>query len=179
MFGRRKQVNRTISAQPEVGHLLEVTDLHTSFKTPRGLARAVNGVSFVLERGKTLGIVGESGSGKSVLSRSIMGLLPKNNVVREGSVRYKGEEIANLSNTAMRQYWGTEMAMVFQDPMTSLNPVVKVGRQITESLKYHLDMERSTRTSCRAACGSASSSRSPSPAAPACCSPTSRPPRST
>ncbi|MEY2591639.1 MAG: peptide/nickel transport system ATP-binding protein [Acidimicrobiaceae bacterium] len=142
MLGRRKQVNRTISAQPEVGRLLEVTDLHTSFKTPRGLARAVNGVSFVLERGKTLGIVGESGSGKSVLSRSIMGLLPKHNVVREGSVRYKGEEISTLSNSSMRQLWGTEMAMVFQDPMTSLNPVVKVGRQITESLHYHLDMQR-------------------------------------
>jgi peptide/nickel transport system ATP-binding protein len=142
MLGRRKQVNRTISAQPEVGRLLEVTDLHTSFKTPRGLARAVNGVSFVLDRGKTLGIVGESGSGKSVLSRSIMGLLPKQNVVREGSVRYKGEEISTLSNRSMRQLWGTEMAMVFQDPMTSLNPVVKVGRQITESLRYHLDMER-------------------------------------
>jgi peptide/nickel transport system ATP-binding protein len=142
MLGRRKQVNRTISAQPEAGRLLEVTDLHTSFKTPRGLARAVNGVSFVLDRGKTLGIVGESGSGKSVLSRSIMGLLPKHNVVREGSVRYKGEEISTLSNSSMRQLWGTEMAMVFQDPMTSLNPVVKVGRQITESLHYHLDMER-------------------------------------
>jgi peptide/nickel transport system ATP-binding protein len=142
MLGRRKQVNRTISAQPEVGRLLEVTDLYTSFKTPRGLARAVNGVSFVLDRGKTLGIVGESGSGKSVLSRSIMGLLPKQNVVREGSVRYKGEEISTLSNRSMRQLWGTEMAMVFQDPMTSLNPVVKVGRQITESLHYHLDMER-------------------------------------
>jgi peptide/nickel transport system ATP-binding protein len=141
MLGRRKEVNRTISAQTETGRLLEVTDLHTSFKTPRGLARAVNGVSFVLERGKTLGIVGESGSGKSVLSRSIMGLLPKHNVVREGSVKYKGEEIATLSNKAMRQYWGTEMAMVFQDPMTSLNPVVKIGRQITESLHYHLDMD--------------------------------------
>ncbi|MEY2592159.1 MAG: peptide/nickel transport system ATP-binding protein, partial [Acidimicrobiaceae bacterium] len=106
MLGRRKQVNRTISAQPEAGRLLEVTDLHTSFKTPRGLARAVNGVSFVLDRGKTLGIVGESGSGKSVLSRSIMGLLPKHNVVREGSVRYKGEEISTLSNSSMRQLWG-------------------------------------------------------------------------
>ncbi|MEY2431298.1 MAG: peptide/nickel transport system ATP-binding protein, partial [Acidimicrobiaceae bacterium] len=109
---RRKEVSRTISAKPEAGRLLEVTDLHTSFKTPRGLARAVNNVSFVLERGKTLGVVGESGSGKSVLSRSIMGLLPKHNVVREGSVRFEGTEIGSLSNTAMRDYWGTEMAMV-------------------------------------------------------------------
>ncbi|MEY2422898.1 MAG: peptide/nickel transport system ATP-binding protein [Acidimicrobiaceae bacterium] len=139
---RRKEVTRTISARPEAGHLLEITDLSTSFKTPRGLATAVNNVSFVLDRGKTLGIVGESGSGKSVLSRSIMGLLPKQNVVRDGSVRFEGTEISSLSNSAMRQYWGTEMAMVFQDPMTSLNPVLKVGRQITESLHYHLDMDK-------------------------------------
>jgi len=142
LFRRRKEVTRTITARPEAGRLLEVTDLYTSFKTPRGLATAVNNVSIVLERGKTLGIVGESGSGKSVLSRSIMGLLPKHNVVREGSVRFEGKEIAGLSNTAMREYWGTEMAMVFQDPMTSLNPVLKVGRQITESLVFHLDMDK-------------------------------------
>jgi peptide/nickel transport system ATP-binding protein len=138
---RRKEVSRTIAATPAAGRLLEVTDLHTSFKTSRGLATAVNNVSFTLDRGKTLGIVGESGSGKSVLSRSVMGLLPKHNVVREGSVRFEGKEIGSLSNTAMREFWGTEMAMVFQDPMTSLNPVVKIGRQITESLRYHLDMD--------------------------------------
>jgi len=142
MLGRRKQVNRTISAQPQSARLLEVSDLHTSFRTEKGLVKAVNGVSFVLDRGKTLGIVGESGSGKSVLSRSIMGLLPRRNVVRDGSVEFEGKEIAKLSPTAMREFWGTEMAMVFQDPMTSLNPVVKIGRQITESLRYHLDMPR-------------------------------------
>src|SRR5436190_6347283 len=138
---RRKEVNRTIAARPEAGRLLEVTDITTSFKTPRGLATAVNEVSFTLDRGKTLGIVGESGSGKSVLSRSIMGLLPKQNVVRTGSVRFEGRELLGLSNVAMREFWGTEMAMVFQDPMTSLNPVLKIGRQITESLVYHLDMD--------------------------------------
>jgi len=142
MLGRRKQVNRTISAKPASARMLEVSDLHTSFRTDRGLVKAVNGVSFTLDRGKTLGIVGESGSGKSVLSRSIMGLLPRRNVVREGSVEFEGTEIAKLSPTAMREFWGTEMAMVFQDPMTSLNPVVKIGRQITESLHYHLDMSR-------------------------------------
>jgi peptide/nickel transport system ATP-binding protein len=140
-FLRRKEVNRTIAARPDAGRLLEVTDVTTSFKTPRGLAVAVNKVSFTLDRGKTLGIVGESGSGKSVLSRSIMGLLPKHNVVREGSVRFEGKELLGLSNVAMREFWGTEMAMVFQDPMTSLNPVLKIGRQITESLVYHLDMD--------------------------------------
>ena len=139
---RRKEVSRTISAKPAAGRLLEVTDLYTSFKTPRGLATAVNSVSIALDRGKTLGVVGESGSGKSVLSRSIMGLLPKQNVERKGSVRFEGKEIGTLSNAAMRAYWGTEMAMVFQDPMTSLNPVLKVGRQITESLRYHLDMDK-------------------------------------
>src|SRR5260370_39649048 len=105
LLRRRKEVTRTISAKPEVGRLLEVTDLTTSFKTPRGLATAVNKVSIVLERGKTLGIVGESGSGKSVLSRSIMGLLPKQNVVRDGSVRFEGNEISTLSNSAMRSFW--------------------------------------------------------------------------
>src|SRR3954469_5888409 len=139
---RRKEVTRTIAARPDAGRLLEVIDLTTSFKTPRGLAVAVNNVSIGLERGKTLGIVGESGSGKSVLSRSIMGLLPKQNVVREGSVRFEGQEMTGLSNSAMRSFWGTEMAMVFQDPMTSLNPVLKVGRQITESLHYHLHMDK-------------------------------------
>src|SRR5689334_11200606 len=94
---RRKEVNRTISARPEAGRLLEITDITTSFKTPRGLATAVNNVSFTLDRGKTLGVVGESGSGKSVLSRSIMGLLPKSNVVREGSVRFEGKELLGLS----------------------------------------------------------------------------------
>jgi peptide/nickel transport system ATP-binding protein len=139
---RRKEVNRTISAQRQSARLLEVTDLHTEFKTAKGMVKAVNGVSFTLDRGKTLGIVGESGSGKSVLSRSIMGLLPKRNVVRDGSVMFEGNEISNISPTAMREFWGTEMAMIFQDPMTSLNPVVKIGRQITESLRYHLDMPR-------------------------------------
>jgi len=139
---RRKEVSRTIAAKPSAARLLEVNELNTAFKTPRGLARAVNNVSFVLDRGKTLGIVGESGSGKSVLSRSIMGLLPKQNVVRDGSVLFDGNEITHLSNSAMREFWGTEMAMVFQDPMTSLNPVLKVGRQITESLHYHLDMDK-------------------------------------
>jgi len=122
--------------------LLEVSDLRTHFRTNRGLVRAVDGVSFVLERGRTLGVVGESGSGKTVLSRSIMGLLPKQNVVRTGSVRFEGREIASARPRAMRELWGTEMAMVFQDPMTSLNPVMRIGNQITESLRYHLEVAR-------------------------------------
>jgi len=122
--------------------LLEVEDLRTHFRTPRGRVRAVDGVSFTLERGRTLGIVGESGSGKTVLSRSIMGLLPKSNVERSGTIRYEGTEISGYTQAEMRHVWGPEMAMVFQDPMTSLNPVMKIGKQITESLRFHLDMPK-------------------------------------
>jgi oligopeptide/dipeptide ABC transporter ATP-binding protein len=124
------------------GPILEVTDLHTSFDTARGLVRAVNGVSFMLERGRTIGIVGESGSGKTVLSRSIMNLLPRRATRQSGSVRFEGREILGLGAKEMRHYWGAEMAMVFQDPMTSLNPVVKIGRQITESLRQHLALSK-------------------------------------
>ena len=124
--------------------LLEVEDLRTSFRTPGGLVRAVDGVSLSLDRGRTLGIVGESGSGKSVLSRSIMGLLPKRNVQREGTITYAGQQISSLADGKRRDLWGTEMAMVFQDPMTALNPVLKIGNQITEGLRYHLDLDRKT-----------------------------------
>jgi peptide/nickel transport system ATP-binding protein len=123
--------------------LLEVTDVATHFDTDRGLVHAVDGVSFTLERGRTVGIVGESGSGKTVLSRSIMGLLPKKGVVRHGSIRFEGVEIGDASPRQMRAYWGAHMGMVFQDPMTALNPVMKVGKQITESIHTHLDVTRS------------------------------------
>jgi peptide/nickel transport system ATP-binding protein len=122
--------------------LLEVEDLRTHFRTPRGRVRAVDGVSFTLQRGRTLGIVGESGSGKTVLSRSIMGLLPRSNVERTGTIRYEGTDISEYSQAEMRHVWGPEMAMIFQDPMTSLNPVMKIGKQITESLRFHLDMPK-------------------------------------
>jgi peptide/nickel transport system ATP-binding protein len=121
--------------------LLEVTDLHTHFHTPRGVVRAVDGVSFTLDRGRTLGLVGESGCGKSVLSRSVMGLLPST-ARRSGEVLFAGARIDGLGDAALRSYWGTQMAMVFQDPMTSLNPVMRIGRQITESLEVHTDLSR-------------------------------------
>lgn len=120
--------------------LLQVEDLTTYFRTERGLVRAVDGVSLSLDRGKTVGVVGESGSGKTVLSRSIMGLLPTGNLVRDGHIYYEGNDLIGLSSDEMRSFWGSEMAMVFQDPMTSLNPVVRIGRQITESLELHLGM---------------------------------------
>jgi oligopeptide/dipeptide ABC transporter ATP-binding protein len=123
-----------------VSPLLEVTDLHVSFATPRGAVRAVQGVSLQLEQGKTLGIVGESGSGKTVLSRAIMGLLPRRSATQTGSVIYEGTEILNAPNDRLRKLWGTQIAMVFQDPMTSLNPVQRIGNQITETLKLHLKL---------------------------------------
>ena len=123
--------------------LLVVEDLHTSFRTTRGTVRAVDGVSFTVDSGKTLGIVGESGSGKTVLARSIMGLLPVRDVVRSGTVRFAGHELTAMTPDELRQVWGAEMSMIFQDPMTALNPVKRIGTQITESLRIHLGMARS------------------------------------
>jgi peptide/nickel transport system ATP-binding protein len=106
------------------------------------LVRSVDGVSFSLERGAALGIVGESGSGKTVLSRSIMGLLPKRNTVKSGSVVFEGQELINMSLRQRQSIWGREMSMIFQDPMTSLNPVMRVGKQIGEGLRLHLGMSK-------------------------------------
>ena len=122
--------------------LLDVEDLHVSFATSRGSLRAVQGVSLSLDQGKTLGIVGESGSGKTVLSRAIMGLLPRASTTQTGSVRYNGTEILNAPNNELRKLWSTHIAMVFQDPMTSLNPVQRIGNQITEPLKIHLKLSK-------------------------------------
>ena len=122
--------------------LLVVDDLRTVFRTPNGRVGAVDGVSLTIERGKTLGIVGESGSGKSVLSRSIMGLLPASNVEVTGSVRFDGEELLSESQQTLRRLWGDELSMIFQDPMTSLNPVMRIGQQIVESLRHNLGMPK-------------------------------------
>jgi peptide/nickel transport system ATP-binding protein len=119
--------------------LLAVEHLATSFRTSRGLLRAVDGVSFSLARGETMGIVGESGSGKSVLVRSIMNLLPRSATV-EGRVVFEGRDVRSLPVSERKHFWGPQMAMVFQDPMTSLNPVKKIGRQITDPLRYHLKL---------------------------------------
>ena len=122
--------------------LLEVRDLRTTFQTPRGPLVAVDGVSLDLDRGETLGIVGESGSGKTVLSRSIMGLLPGRGTLLEGSVRFDGRELVGASEATLRSMWGPRIAMVFQDPMTSLNPVHRVGQQIAETLRLHLKLSK-------------------------------------
>ncbi len=123
--------------------LLVVDDLRTHFEVPAGSVKAVDGVSFSLARGRTLGVVGESGSGKTVLSRSVMGLNVASNAHSTGSVLYDGQELIGRPIKQMKDLWGVEMAMVFQDPMTSLNPVVKVGRQLTEHMRHHLQISKS------------------------------------
>jgi peptide/nickel transport system ATP-binding protein len=123
--------------------LLDLTDMKTHFKTERGLVRAVDGVTLTLQRGEAIGIVGESGSGKTVLSRSIMGLLPSS-AVTSGSVKFAGHEITTMPLKQRRHLWGAEMSMVFQNPLNSLNPLMKVGNQIAEPLKLHLGMDRAT-----------------------------------
>src|SRR5688572_27084117 len=115
--------------------LLEVRDLHVRFRTEDGMVRAVDGVSFSLERGKVLGIVGESGSGKSVTAMTILGLTRGVNAQFEGEVNYKGDNLVRMSEAQLRRYRGNEIAMIFQDPMTSLNPVYSVGSQICEAIR--------------------------------------------
>ena len=122
--------------------LIELTDVRTHFATPRGVVRAVDGVSLTIERGRALGVVGESGSGKTVLSRTIMGLLPSRGLHRSGSIRFDGQELIDRPASAMRALWGKQMAMIFQDPMTSLNPLMRIGQQIAEPLQIHLGMGR-------------------------------------
>ena len=128
------------AASPE--KLLVVKDLTTTFATLAGPLPAVGGISFELGVNETLGIVGESGSGKTVLARTIMGLQPRTNVTVTGSVHLNGHEVVGASENEKRQLWGTEVAMIFQDPMTSLNPVMRVGRQIDETLRVRLGMSR-------------------------------------
>jgi oligopeptide/dipeptide ABC transporter ATP-binding protein len=119
--------------------VLEVRDLATTFKTEDGLVRAVNGLSFSVEAGTTLGIVGESGSGKSVTSLSIMRLIPQPpGKIERGQVFFKGEDLLKKSEAEMRKIRGKDIAMIFQDPMTSLNPVLTVGEQIAEATRLHL-----------------------------------------
>ena len=126
----------------EAEPLLDVVDLRTHFLTPRGRVRAVDGVTLTVKRGTALGVVGESGSGKTIFARSIMNLLPRENVVRSGRILFRGQDLMELDATQMRRLLGIELAMVFQDPMSSLNPVMTIGRQITEPLRQHLAMSR-------------------------------------
>jgi oligopeptide transport system ATP-binding protein len=122
--------------------VLEVDDLRVRFWTSRGLVHAVNGISFQIKPGETLGIVGESGCGKSVTALAIMGILPRAARVTSGSVRLEGRELLRLPDRELRAVRGKEIAMIFQDPMTSLNPVLTVGRQLREAIEAHLDLDR-------------------------------------
>ncbi|MFO7169185.1 MAG: ABC transporter ATP-binding protein [Chloroflexota bacterium] len=121
--------------------LLEVRNLETHFKTQDGVVKAVNNVSFHVDRGETLGIVGESGSGKSVTSLSVMRLIPSPpGKIVGGEIMFDGQNLLDLTDDEMRHVRGNRIAMIFQDPMTSLNPVLTIGRQITESLELHMKL---------------------------------------
>jgi len=122
--------------------LLEVKNLKVSFRTEDGLVRAVDGISFSVDEGEVVGIVGESGSGKSVTMMSVMRLINDPNAIYEGEILYKGRNLMGVSQDAMRQVRGEEIAMIFQDPMTSLNPVYTVGWQIEEQLNEHNDLNK-------------------------------------
>ena len=122
--------------------LFEIENLEITFDTARGPLKAVRGVSIAINKGESIGIVGESGSGKTVMSRASMGLLRGRRVKRTGSVKLEGQELLTLSNEEIRGLWGTKMAMIFQDPMTALNPVRRVGSQFNESLVKRLGMSK-------------------------------------
>src|SRR5919205_3715866 len=122
--------------------LLEIENLQTHFRTPDGVNRAVDGVSFHVEAGETLAVVGESGCGKSVTAMSILRLIPEPPGRIAGSVRFQGRDLLKLSDREMRDIRGNEISMIFQEPMTSLNPVLTVGRQIGETLRLHQGLSK-------------------------------------
>ncbi len=122
--------------------LLEVKDLKTYFRTDDGIVKAVDGVSFSVEKGKTLGIVGESGSGKSVTCLSIMGLNSRRNTITSGEAIFKGQNLVTMSPRRLRDIRGNDIAMIFQDPMTSLNPVHSIGKQLQEAILLHRDVTK-------------------------------------
>ncbi len=140
-FGRKKQsdwVDLKTQPVPEGHHLLEVNDLKMYFHTEDGVVKAVNGVSYTLDRGETLGVVGESGSGKSVTSLTIMGLIDMPpGKIEGGDVLYRGRSLIKMTEEEMEHIRGNDIAMIFQDPMTSLNPVYTIGRQLSEGMILH------------------------------------------
>jgi peptide/nickel transport system ATP-binding protein len=125
--------------------LLEVKDLQAILPTRHGLVKAVDNVSLLLHPGKTLAVVGESGCGKSMLARAIMGLLPVRSIVSpDAIVKFNGRNLIGMPKARLRKIIGREIAMIFQDPLTSLNPVMKIGKQIAEVIEYHLKASRKT-----------------------------------
>ena len=142
MFGNKKTIDPATDLKnqpvPEGHHLLEVDDLKMYFHTEEGTVRAVDGVSYTLDRGETLGVVGESGSGKSVTAMTMMGLIPMPpGKIEGGKVTYRGHDLLNMSEEELQRVRGNDIAMIFQDPMTSLNPVYKIGKQVGEGLRLH------------------------------------------
>ncbi len=125
-----------------MSHLLEIKNLATHFPTRAGLVRAVDGVSFHLDRGELLGLVGESGCGKSMTALSIMRLIAPPGKIVAGEILFDGRNLLQVSNSDMRDVRGNDIAMIFQDPMTSLNPVFTVGEQIAEALRLHRNLSR-------------------------------------
>jgi peptide/nickel transport system ATP-binding protein len=122
--------------------LLEVNDLRTYFRTDDGLVKAVDGVNFSVDKGQTLGIVGESGSGKSVTCLTIMGLNSRRSAITSGEALFNGEDLISMSQKRLREIRGNDIAMIFQDPMTSLNPVHRIGKQLTEAILLHRDVTK-------------------------------------
>ena len=122
--------------------MLEVKDLHTSFFTPAGEVKAVNGVSFYLDHGKVLGIVGESGSGKSVTAYSIMQILEKTGKIVSGSIKFNGQELVDAGEKVMKTIRGNKISIIFQDPMTSLNPTYTIGKQLMEAIMLHTNRNK-------------------------------------
>ena len=114
--------------------ILEVKELKISFRTSSGTVKAVRDISFDLERGKTLAIVGESGSGKSVTSKAVLGILAGNSIIEGGEILYDGKDLLKISEEEMYKLRGDKLSMIFQDPLSSLNPIVKIGKQITEAM---------------------------------------------
>lgn len=122
--------------------IMSIRDLNVSFDTPRGMLEAVLGVDLEIEAGTSIGIVGESGSGKTVMSRAAMGLLQGSNVRRTGTVFFDGQELTAMTREQVRNTFGTGMAMIFQDPMTALNPVRRIGSQLSEGLRVRLGLSK-------------------------------------
>lgn len=137
--GLKETINKEQQVMHERRKIIDVKDLHVSFNTYAGEVKAVRGISFDIHEGETLAIVGESGSGKTVASKAILQILPKQSaVIKEGSsIKFLDEEVLEMSRKRIKDYQGSDVAMIFQDPMTSLNPTMKIGKQIGESLKLH------------------------------------------
>ena len=127
-----KTLSEILASQKRDDAILSVRNLHVSFKTDEGLVHAVRGVTFDLYKGETLCIVGESGSGKSVTSKTIMGILGASALIEQGSVMYEGEDLTKIDESEFHRIRGHKIGMIFQDPLSSLNPIMKVGKQITE-----------------------------------------------